>query len=63
MFWTIDEEGNNGLYLAKEANEAIERSKIDWHDLNDDVLPDDENEVHDDDDDDDEDDQQRRDEL
>ena len=62
MFWTIDEEGNNGLYLAKEVNEAIERSKIDWHDLNDDVLPDDdENEVHDDDDDEDE--QQRRDEL
>ena len=60
MFWTIDEEGNNGLYLAKEVNEAIERSKIDWHDLNDDVLPDDdENEVHDDD----EDEQQRRDEL
>ena len=42
MFWTIEEEGKNGLYLAKDINEAIERSKIDWHDLNDDVLPDDE---------------------
>mmetsp|Transcript_14470 Transcript_14470/g.24114 ORF Transcript_14470/g.24114 Transcript_14470/m.24114 type:complete len:408 (-) Transcript_14470:148-1371(-) len=40
MFWTIEEEGKNGLYLAKEVNEAIVRSKIDWHDLNDDVLPD-----------------------
>lgn len=59
MFWTIDEEGNDGLYLAKEVNEAIERSKIDWHDLNDDVLPDDENEVHDEG----EVEQQRRDEL
>ena len=44
MFWTIEEEGKNGLFLAKEINEAIERSKIDWHDLNDDVLPDEEEE-------------------
>ena len=45
MFWTIDEEGTNGLFLAKEIKEAIERSKIDWHDLNDDVLPDEDDEM------------------
>mmetsp|Transcript_1067 Transcript_1067/g.2307 ORF Transcript_1067/g.2307 Transcript_1067/m.2307 type:complete len:435 (-) Transcript_1067:84-1388(-) len=44
MFWTIEEEGSSGageedLYLARVISEALERSELDWHDLNDDILP------------------------
>ena len=40
MFWTIDEEGTRGQYLAREIREAqVRAEETDWHDLNDDVLP------------------------